>query len=102
MIKILIGTEERNIDDASEEWINKQINRRRKDGVPVCVKVIFDTPDLKMGLSTPDCNNSGGGGRPPNSKESTVLDVWDKMHLGTAGFTGGNVVAFLKQIKSFT
>ncbi len=98
MIRVRVGGNERALDDISEQWVNEQINRRRADGVPICVEVIFDTPDVRMGLSSPICG-SGGGSRPPNNHERAILDLWEKHHLNTDTFTGGNLIGFLKKLE---
>jgi hypothetical protein len=98
MIKIKIGEEERVLEDATEQWINQQINKRRADGISVCVRITIKERDLDLVLSTPTCINFGGGsGRPPTSRESKVFELWDQRGLSKPGFTGGNLLAFLKQ-----
>ncbi|MBT4482821.1 MAG: hypothetical protein HOC71_03985 [Candidatus Latescibacteria bacterium] len=101
MIKIRIGDEEREIGSIDEHWINQQINRRRADGLIVCVRVSIHEGSLNMVLSTPTCGTSGGGNRPPNLQEKDIFDLWNKRGLNDANFTGGNLVAFLKQFKHF-
>lgn len=68
MIRIIIGKVERDLSDASENWINQQINCRKADGVPVCVRVIINDRDVYIILSTPTCGVSRGG-RPPRPHE---------------------------------
>ncbi len=99
MIRIRIGNEERELASADEHWINQQINRRRADGQTTCVRVIIHEGNLNMVLSTPDCGASGGGGRAPCPEEKKVFNLWDQRGLNDANFTGGSVVAFLKQLK---
>ncbi len=99
MIRIRIGDMERELASADEHWINQQINRRRADGQTVCVRVTVHEGDLYMVLSTPTCGASGGGGRPPRPREKEVFDLWNHGGLNDADFTGGNIVAFLKQLK---
>ena len=99
MIKIRIGEEEKVLGSVDESWISQQINRRRADGLTVCVRVIVKEGELDMILSTPTCEASGGGGRPPRPREKTVFDLWNQRGLNDADFTGGNLVAFLKQLK---
>jgi hypothetical protein len=101
MIKIQIGDQERELSTADEDWINQQINRRRSEGMPVCVVVTIKAGDLDMILSTPASVTRGGVGRPPRPKEKEVFELWDHRGLNNADFTGGNVVAFLKQLKHF-
>lgn len=98
MITVRIAEEERQLDAADEQWINQQINRRRADGQTVCVRVTVHKDDLDVVLSTPNCA-SGGGGRPPRPREREVLDLWNQRGLNDINFTGGNLVAFLKQLK---
>jgi hypothetical protein len=99
MIRIRIEEAEMDFDSIDESWINQQINRRRANGVAVCVRVTIKEADLDMILSTPTCGASGGGGRPPRPREKRVFDLWNQRGLNGADFTGGNLVAFLKQLK---
>jgi hypothetical protein len=98
MITVRIGESERELSDATPEWVNEQITRRKNDGVSVCVRVLINSGSLNLTLSTPTCGGGGGGGRPPNAQESEILSLWEKLHLNTAEFSGGNLVAFLKQL----
>lgn len=99
MIKVKIGESERDRSNADAQWINEQINRRRAEGKSVCVRVTIDSSPVNFMLSTPQCGSSGGGGgRPLNADETKILSYWEKLHLNTDGFTGGNLVAFLRQI----
>lgn len=97
-ITVRIGGETRNLEEASESWINQQINRRRAEGQNVCAEVSISTSGLNLRLATPGCG-SGGGGRPPTANERAVLDLWSKLGLLSSDFTGGNLVAFLKQLR---
>lgn len=99
MITIRIGTEEKDIAQASPDWINQQINRRRDDGQLVCVRVTIREGELNMALSTPTCGPRGGKGRSPTTKEKAIFDLWEKRGLNDASFTGGDLVAFLKQLR---
>lgn len=97
MVKVKIGSEERNIEDVDSSWINQQINRRRKDG-PVCVRVTINDDDINMVLSSGDCPRVGGGRRPPGPQEKEIFDLWDKHRLNEIDFPSGQLVAFIKQI----
>lgn len=98
MIIVAIGESERSYEDASPHWINEQINRRRNDNFPVCVRVTIKKGAIDMILSTPCCSG-GSGGRAPRPQEQEIFELWDKRHMNNDDFTGGNLVAFLKQIK---
>jgi hypothetical protein len=99
MITVKIAEEERQFDTIDEQWLNQQINRRRADGETVCVRVTIREGDIDMLLSTPTCGASVGGSRPARPHEKQVLDLWDRLNLNVASFTGGNLVAFLKQLR---
>lgn len=96
-IRITIGSETRDIEDADAAWITQQINRRRNDGQLVCVQVKFNEPSLNLCLATPTCGG-GPGGRAPYPHEREILDLWHELRLDTRDFSAGNVVAFVKQI----
>ena len=96
MVKIKIGSEERNREDADPSWINQQINRRRKDG-PVCVRVTINDGAINMVLLSGDCPRSGGG-RQASPQEREIFDLWDKHRLNEADFPSGQLVAFIKQL----
>jgi hypothetical protein len=99
MIRITIGLAERELKEADESWVNQQINLRRKDEQPVTVKVTFNVENLHFTLSTPTFNGGGSGDWHPNPQEKAVIDLWNERGLSKKNFTGGNVVAFLKQLK---
>lgn len=98
MITIKIGESERPLADAEPSWVNQQINRRREDGVSVCVRVTIRTQTLNIVLATPGCAG-GGGGRPPTRDEQAILDLWQERGLSRPEFTGGNLIAFLRQLE---
>lgn len=100
MITVRIGQEERGLDAADEQWINQQIVHRRRDGQSDCVTVRIQQGELDLILTTPGCGGSGGGGRPPRTVEREVINLWDKRRLNDAAFTSGDLIAFLKQLKS--
>jgi hypothetical protein len=99
VITIKIGASEQSYENADENWINQQINRRRRDSLLVCVQVAINNGYINMILSTPNCNGVGGGGRRPNVQEQRIFDLWDKQGLNKPEFHGGNLIAFLKQLR---
>lgn len=98
LIKVMIGDAEVDLSDVNESWINQQINRRRQDGIEVCVQVKINQDDLNMVLSTPTCQNTAGAHRAPNNHERRLFELWNKMGLNSHGFSSGNLIAFLKQL----
>ena len=101
-ITIRIGGETRTLADATESWVTQQINRRRQDGQSVCVEVLIRGSGVDLRLATLGCGASGGGGgRPPNSNEQDIFTLWNDRGMNSSNFTGGNLVAFLKQLRKF-
>lgn len=81
-----------------ESTVVQQVNGRRDEGVRVCVQLTVAEGDLNVALSSSQCGGSGGGGRPPRPSEKRVFELWDKLGLNDESFTGGQLVAFLKQL----
>jgi hypothetical protein len=98
MINVYVGSDFRALQDADQHWLCNEINGRRHDGQPVCVRVRVKEGPLDMTLSTPGCAG-GGGGRAPNDQEAKVFDLWKNLHLNEVGFSCGNVHAFLVQLR---
>jgi hypothetical protein len=99
MITVSIGEEEHSLQDATEQWINQQIQRRRADNQAICVRVSIRQGDLDMVLATPSCNGAGSGGRTPNANELEVFRLWRERGLREPDFSGGSLIAFLAQLK---
>lgn len=98
-IHVIIGSSEREINDIEPNWINEQINRRKNDGVPVCVKVYIKNESVNISLVTTDCPcGRNSGGRLPNHQEREIFELWNKLHLNDENFSSGNLIAFLKQV----
>lgn len=98
MITVEIGESKRNLEDANPDWINQQVNRRRRDSVAICVRVRVKCADIDLVVSTPACPG-GGGGRQATERELELFELWDARGLNRQGFTGGNLVAFLRQLQ---
>lgn len=97
-VRVIIGMSERENSDIGPDWISEQINRIRRDGAPVCIKVIVRDIDVDLSLATSGCSGLGGGCRRLTSAENRVVDLWRKKHLNDKDFAPGNLIAFLKQL----
>jgi hypothetical protein len=100
MIEIQIAGSKKSIDEDYENWINQQINNRRKDGQIICVRVFIKEEHLNLILSSPECPPIRGS-RPLQAKEKAIVDLWNKCKLNTSDFHGGNLIAFLKQVRRY-
>jgi len=97
---VTIGSDSRPLQDADSQWVTQEINGRRRDKQSVCVHVSVQDPPVSVVLGTPTCGGGGGGGRSPNSEERRIFELWERHHLNTPDFTAGDLVAFLKQLRS--
>lgn len=99
MVTIRIGSDVRSLEDVDESWINQQVGGRQHEGAPVCVEVRIQEGMLDLRLTTRACGSSGPGGRRPRPDEAEIIRIWDRFRLGSDDFSGGNVVAFIKQLR---
>lgn len=99
MISVTINGDERSGSDITESWVTQQVNNRRRNRAPVCVVVQLKESNLNMTLRTVDCTTRGGGSRAPNAREQRVFELWNKLQLDGSDFTGGDLLAFLKQVE---
>jgi hypothetical protein len=99
MVTIRIGNETRNLEDADESWITQQVGGRQEAGASVCVEVRIEIGALRIRLATPGCGSGTAGTRPPRPDEAKIIQAWERLGLGSDAFSGGNVVAFTKQLR---
>jgi len=101
MVTVQIAAEERSLAEADPNWIVQQVQRRRDDGVAVCVQVRVKEPGLDVIIKTRGCPSFCGGGRLPNEKEQALFALWERLHMNEVDFSSGNLVAFIKQLGKF-
>jgi hypothetical protein len=101
VIRVTIGKSQREFSSRStidEAWINQQFEERRRDtGRDPCVRVHIVSRGVDVAFASAACDNSGGGGRPPNALESSILSLWRELRLDERELAGGRLVAFLKR-----
>jgi hypothetical protein len=103
MIRVSINGEERSYEGGIDPWINQQINRRRDDNRIVCVVITVNQDPVNLILRTQGCApNAGGRGSPRQltEREEDIFALWSRHGLDDPHFTGGNVIAFLKQLRN--
>lgn len=93
-----IGDSQRNLEDATEQWIAEQIIKRRRAGESTCIRVHIAKRDVRVTLTSADCASGGGGGRPPNRQEAEVIAEWTKRGLDGSDISPGPLIAFLKHV----
>ena len=100
LIEIQIDGSKKSIDEDYESWVNQQINNRRKDGQIICVRVFIKEEQINLVLSSRECSSIGVS-RSLIAKEKAIVDLWNKCRLNTSDFHGGNLIAFLKQVRKY-
>lgn len=98
MVTIQIGNDSRSLEEADESWIVQQVNNRKREGRPICVRVSIRTSTLQISLTTPGCG-PGAGGRMPRPDEAEIIRLWERNKLTSDDFSGGNLVSFIKQVQ---
>jgi hypothetical protein len=98
VITIHIGNDSRSIEDVNESWIIQQIHNRQREGQAFCVRVSIRTSTLQIDLTTPGCG-PGSGSRKPRPDEAEVIQLWERHKLTSDDFSGGNLLAFIKQLR---
>lgn len=104
MISVRINGEERQYSQGIEPWINEQINRRRQSNGMILVEVSINMAPLNMLLRTHRAitNNASQSFRSPTSAEQRIFGLWGSMGLNDPDFTGGQIIAFLRQLRRNT
>jgi hypothetical protein len=99
MVTIKIGSGEQQLESLDEGWLMQQINRRRQDRDSVCLIVEIDESPINLIFATKGCARGGGSSRAFTAQEQRVIELWNKHHLDEAEFQGGELIAFLKQLR---
>lgn len=103
MIRVSINGEERVYYGGIESWITQQIDSRRADNRIICVVITVNQDPVNLILRTQGCAPDAGGRgsfRPLREREEDIFALWSRHHLDAPHFTGGNLVAFLKQLRN--
>jgi hypothetical protein len=99
-IRVKIAGIEKDISEVDPNWVNQQINGRRADGEVVCVQVTIHKDSVNLILITADCPHAISGSKYILTDiEHEILNLWRKLHLSESNFSGGNLIAFLHQVK---
>jgi hypothetical protein len=97
VIRVRIATTERHLEDCDGIWF-EQIDRRRQDGLPICIRVMIETGLLNMTLSTGGCPSSNVRGRQPNTAEAKIFSLWERLGLNKDDFSARRLIEFLGQV----
>ena len=94
------GDTRRSSSPGFAEWLAREVDGRRAENVPTCVRLDIQLDMVNVALATCECAAGGGGGRPPNSKERDIMDLWERCGLRRAHFAAANLLEFLKHLGS--
>lgn len=98
-VTVKIAGEARSLEEADANWVIQRINGLRKAGQSVCLEMSIRTSEVRMALTSPDCEPSGSSGRQANRREQEVFKLWEQMGLNQADFNGGHVNTFLQRLR---
>ena len=99
MNRICIGNAERRLEDADSQWIHEQLEARRRDAANTCVRVEIHVDGADAAVETPNYASYRGAAREPNALEKSLFDLWQRNRLRESGFTAGDLVAFVRQVR---
>lgn len=100
MVAIKIDSSRVSLSDNYESWLADQINGRKKDSSPVVVEIDIHTNGVDLSFVAHDCPmNLGASSRVYSSREQAVIDLWQDKGLSGTGFSLGDLMSFLKQLK---
>lgn len=100
MVTVRIGEAQMTMYELDESWINQEIRRLNRIDNRVCVRVTIEEGNVGLTLSTPGCQQRGGGGRSLNDTEREIVDLWRKRHLDSFDINSGELIAFLHQLRN--
>ncbi|WP_421773726.1 hypothetical protein [Gracilimonas sp.] len=101
MITITINGESQSNEYITQQWIAEQINNRRKDNQPICVKIHIDTEHANIKLSSRDCPKGDGGGKPIekfSKRAQQYYKEWTKRDLHDRDINPGLIISFWKYL----
>ena len=102
MISLKIGSNERQNDNISNQWIAQQIRNRKKANQPICVTFRIRKDDVNLLLQSDACSKGiNGSGPPPNKKESRLIELWNDKGLNSKKINPGMLISFLKQYERY-
>lgn len=99
MSYVQIGSEQRPLNEATEQWISEQLRRRRQGGGSTCIRVVLNTGALNLALATADCPSAAGVPRQLNPQEQEVVNLWGSRGLNDRDIAPGGLIAFLTQVQ---
>lgn len=105
IITIEIGGESKNLADAEPDWITKSVNRQRREGEPVCVRVTIQEDGITLPLVAVGCGSQGGfggggGGKSaePSRRQKEARIEWTQRGLDQNDIAPGSVVSFVREL----
>jgi hypothetical protein len=103
VISIAIDGESRLLNDADRGWVVQAVERSRRQGNWVCIKVSVERSDWSLDLTTFPCRDRDRGRRPAPLSELArdLLILWNAMGLDAPDFRDEKLLAFLSILRQF-
>jgi len=91
MIKVSIDGTEKIDNEIDERWINQQVNRRKDEGIALCVRVSIFENGIDLILSSNSCKSGSANNTEFTIRQNRIIDLWKRNHLNTDVFSGDHV-----------
>ena len=96
MVSVKIGPRELSLSEVNPHWIEQQINGNRREGTAFTVVVRVQVDGVNLCFVAPP--PPGGPGREYSARETAIIELWMRCGMNRAGFSPGDLIAFLKQL----
>ena len=98
MIKVKIGSTQKELKDVNQSWVHEMIDLLRKSNEPECIIVTIEEPSINITFSK-GCNRAASSDTARfNEQERRIIELWEK-HMGKDELVPGQLVAFLNQLR---
>ena len=100
MISIKIGSEERQLEEMTLQWLHESIDSRRKMGADASVLITIDSDDVDLVLRAP-ARPGRGSAREFSKAEDFIIDRWNHLELSNQGYSVESLYNFLRLMRGF-
>jgi hypothetical protein len=100
MVMLRVDSRDVKLDNVNESWIVDQVERRRRDGICVNIRIIFREEEVIIAIVTPEYWPSGRPIEKPTERQKRVIDFWRQCNLDREDFRCDDLIHFLRRISA--
>jgi hypothetical protein len=93
------GGDTRDLFPIDATWIRDRVHALRSRGIPVCVRILIESPGLNIILTTPGCPDEPSVERETRPMEQRLFDLWERKGMKQKDFEIDQLIAFIKEIE---